>query len=139
LSHYFQTGESSEVREAALADWVFTLMPFPGDAIQAACRRYIAERSRRPTPAEIVAIVREETFARGATISKNVLTEHEFGAAFFAMQKGWMSIEKAQEVILGGRSADVPPWVKTSDSRAFWAIRQAMKGKSVERQEVNER
>lgn len=69
LSHYYQPDNPIEVKEAALDDWVSSLIMFPQGAIDKACETYIRNQPRRrPTPGDIRAICngRAETRA-GAT------------------------------------------------------------------------
>ena len=64
LSHYFQPDNPVEVQQAALADWVSALAPFPQHVIERACERYLRNQPRRrPTPGDIRAIceARQET------------------------------------------------------------------------------
>jgi len=140
LSHYFQTGESSEVREAALADWVFALMPFPGDAIQAACRGYLLEQPRRrPTPADIVALARHATISRDMCKSGNLLTTDELRVAHFAVQSGWLEFHEAEDAIIRGRTAVASPWITTPIDRALLAVQRDPRNKKGGKQEVNAR
>ena len=56
LSHYFQPDNPVEVVEAAIDDWVNTLMHVSQDEIERACGIYLRDQPRRrPTPGDILA------------------------------------------------------------------------------------
>ena len=69
LSHYFQPESPTEVKDAALDDWVDALSIFPQPAIEYACRTYLRNQPRRrPTPGDIRAAALNET-ARSAPMA----------------------------------------------------------------------
>ena len=54
LSHYWQDRDRDElVADAALADWMDDLEPFPRSVVQAAIREWRQTSERRPTPAAL--------------------------------------------------------------------------------------
>jgi len=53
LAHYFDPKHANDVIEITAADWVDTLEPFSAECITEARRRWIANETRRPVPADI--------------------------------------------------------------------------------------
>ena len=54
LAHYWRTDDPPELIAEILADWMDVLEPFPGPAIEHACKTYLqSQPSRKPTPADI--------------------------------------------------------------------------------------
>lgn len=60
LSFYWQADDSDLVKAAAGKVWADMLERFSQDEIAKACRRWIANETRRPTPAEIIKLCVEE-------------------------------------------------------------------------------
>jgi hypothetical protein len=59
LNHYWTADDHPAVRQAQVEDWLEDLCDFDLQAIEDACARWRRSWSRRPTPADIVALVRE--------------------------------------------------------------------------------
>lgn len=59
LSHYWQDRQDEIVAEAALADWMDDLEPYPEDVISHSIGMWRRMESKRPTPAALIALCRK--------------------------------------------------------------------------------
>lgn len=128
LAHYFQTENPSELEEAAIDDWIETLLPFSQHAIQTACSEYLkTEPRRRPTPASILSLAQKAVEQAQAYKAKfhNDLSAEEAKVANFAQSKGWMSYEAAKDAICRARDLPQKPWITSPIDIALYAVRHS--------------
>lgn len=113
------------MQEAGLEDWVNVLSEYSQDAIGHACDSYLRDQPRRrPTPGDIRQ--RCAAFAdHHRKRTKGDLTPEEMKVAEFAVAKGWLAYGQAQKAIIEGRTAQVPPWIRTETDFALYAVRHS--------------
>jgi hypothetical protein len=59
LSHYWTADDHPATRQAQIEDWIEDLVDFKIEDVEAACREWRRTQTHRPTPAQIIALVRQ--------------------------------------------------------------------------------
>lgn len=70
LGLFWQPGDGPRAEAARLVEWDRALSRLPGWAVQRALDRWVVEGTRRPAPAEIIALARGEIAPIGAEIER---------------------------------------------------------------------
>ena len=104
LSHFYDPKAPADVQDAALVDWVATLDGMRQDLIEQACEWYLRNKTVRPRPAEIRAIVL-------SYVKREAEAEYRR--------------QPVQVVAIGQAKDDRPPVTEEQKQRAYEVLQQA--------------
>lgn len=95
LSHYWTADEPVALRQAQAEDWLDDLSEFPPEIVAAVCREWRRNETRRPLPAELRRLCKDEVASRQPLLPKPppiTLEEATARAEEYARRNGFKSL-----------------------------------------------